>query len=148
MKKLTHTDSSGKAIMVDIGNKKKQDRKARAAGHINLAPSTIKLIIGNNISKGDVFAVARLAGINAAKKTWELIPLCHNISLTSVKVDLATDDNGVSVTSEAGCIDRTGAEMEALTAVSAALLAVYDMCKSVDSSMVINDIHLIEKVKI
>jgi cyclic pyranopterin phosphate synthase len=147
MKKLTHTDSKGKAVMVDTGGKKIQERIARASGHICLAPETIRLIGEDRMKKGDVFSVARVAGISAAKRTWDMIPLCHNILLVYVGVDLKSDSRGVTVTSEVRCIDRTGAEMEALTAVSAALLTVYDMCKAVDRTMVIDDIHLTGKIK-
>lgn len=147
MKKLTHTDGRGKAVMVDTGDKIIQERIARACGHITLSPETIRLIKENSLKKGDVYSVARLAGITAAKKTWELIPLCHNISLVNISIDIAIDKKGLTVTSEVRCIDRTGAEMEALTTVSAALLTVYDMCKAVDDNMVIGNIYLIEKIK-
>jgi cyclic pyranopterin monophosphate synthase len=147
MKKLTHTDNSGKAIMVDVGDKDNQIRTAKATGHIALSPETVNLIHENLLKKGDVLGVAQLAGICAAKKTSELIPLCHNIVLDSVKVDVLTDDTGVRINSEVRCSGKTGVEMEALTAVNIALLTVYDMCKAVDKNMVIDNIALTEKTK-
>jgi len=148
MKKLTHTDKKGKAVMVDVGEKDIQKRIARAEGHIILEADTIRLIKDNLVKKGDVLTVAQLAGISAAKQTFGLIPLCHNIVLDNVKVDLALDATGVSVESEVRCTGKTGVEMEALTAVSIALLTVYDMCKAVDKNMVIDSIGLTEKIKI
>lgn len=148
MDKLTHTDSKGKAVMVDIGNKDIQSRTARAAGHILLKENTIKLIRENQLMKGDVLTVAQIAGINAAKQTPALIPLCHNIVLDNVRVDAIIDETGIKVTSEVKCSGKTGVEMEALTAVHIALLTVYDMCKAVDKNMVVDDIRLIEKTKI
>lgn len=147
MKKLTHTDSTGKAVMVDVGDKEIQIRIARAAGHIDLAPETIRLINENLLKKGDVLTVSQLAGISAAKKTSDLIPLCHNIALENVKVDLAVDSTGINAVSEVRCTGKTGVEMEALTAVSVALLTVYDMCKAVDKNMTISKIVLSEKIK-
>ena len=147
MDKLTHIDTKGKAIMVDVGGKENQLRIARASGHINLAPETIKLIEDNLLKKGDVLAVAQIAGISAAKKTSELIPLCHNIVLDKVNVDAKVDSTGVKVVSEVKCTGKTGVEMEALTAASVALLTVYDMCKAVDKNMIIDNINLTEKIK-
>jgi len=147
MKKLTHTDSKGKAIMVDVGDKENQLRIAKASGHISLAPETMVLIKENLLKKGDVLSVAQLSGISAAKKTSDLIPLCHNIVLDSVKVDAFTDDSGVRIDSEVRCFGKTGVEMEALTAVNIALLTVYDMCKAVDKNMVIDNVILTEKIK-
>jgi cyclic pyranopterin phosphate synthase len=147
MDKLTHTDDKGKAIMVDVGDKANQIRIAKASGHINLAPETIRLIKNNLLKKGDVLTVAQIAGISAAKKTSEIIPLCHNIVLDSVKVDAVVDKAGVKVVSGVKCSGKTGVEMEALTAVSVALLTVYDMCKAVDKNMIINNISLTEKIK-
>jgi len=147
MKKLTHTDNSGKAVMVDIGEKIIQSRIARASGHITLAPETIRLIEENQLKKGDVLTVAQLAGINAAKQTSSLIPLCHNIAIESVSVKLAVDNSGVKAESEVKCTGKTGVEMEALTSVSVALLTVYDMCKAVDKKMIIDHTELIEKIK-
>jgi cyclic pyranopterin monophosphate synthase len=147
MKKLTHTNARGKAVMVDVGGKDIQLRIARAAGHITLCEDTIQLIKDNLLKKGDVLTVAQLAGISAAKQTSGLIPLCHNIVLDNVMVDLVPDSTGVRVESEVRCTGKTGVEMEALTAVSVALLTVYDMCKAVDKKMVIDNIHLTEKTK-
>jgi cyclic pyranopterin monophosphate synthase len=148
MNKLTHTDSTGKAVMVDVGDKEIQVRIAKASGHIKLAPDTIQLVKDNLLKKGDVLTVAQLAGISAAKETSGLIPLCHNIVLDKVKVDAIVDRSGIIVTSEVRCTGKTGVEMEALTAVSVALLTVYDMCKAVDKQMVIENISLTEKIKI
>ena len=147
MNKLTHTDKAGKAVMVDIGHKEIQQRVAKARGHISLATDTLKLIEDNLLKKGDVLTVAQLAGINAAKQTSNLIPLCHNIVLDNVKVELHIDSSGVAAESEIKCTGRTGAEMEALAAVSIALLTVYDMCKAADKKMIIDNIVLIEKIK-
>jgi cyclic pyranopterin phosphate synthase len=147
MEKLSHTDKKGKATMVDVGDKENQLRIAKAEGHITLAKETMKLINENLLRKGDVLTVAQIAGINAAKKTSELIPLCHNILLENVKVHLIPDSTGVSASSEVRCTGKTGVEMEALTAVSVALLTVYDMCKAVDKKMIIDRIELTVKVK-
>ena len=147
MRKLTHTDNKGKAIMVDVGDKENQLRIAKASGHIILAPETIRLIGENLLKKGDVLTVSQLAGISAAKKTSDLIPLCHNIVLDNVKVDATVDKTGVKVKSEVRCYGKTGVEMEALTSVSIALLTVYDMCKAVDKNMIIENISLTEKIK-
>jgi cyclic pyranopterin phosphate synthase len=147
MNKLTHADEKGKAVMVDVGQKEIQVRIAKAFGHIRLTQETLKLIEDNMIVKGNVLSVAQIAGINAAKRTADLIPLCHNITLDYIKVDLKPDDSGISVESEVKCTGRTGAEMEALTAVSVALLTVYDMCKSADKFMVLDKIMLTEKSK-
>ena len=147
MDKLTHTDNKGKAVMVDVGDKENQLRIAKASGHISLAPETIRLIEDNLLKKGDVLTVSQLAGISAAKRTSDLIPLCHNIVLDNVKVDTVIDKRGVNIVSEVRCTGKTGVEMEALTAVSVALLTVYDMCKAVDKKMIIDNISLIEKIK-
>lgn len=147
MDKLTHIDSKGKAIMVDVGDKENQLRIAKASGHITLAPATIRLIEANLLKKGDVLSVSQIAGITAAKKTSELIPLCHNIVLDKVKVEASIDKTGVGIISEVKCYGKTGVEMEALTAVSIALLTVYDMCKAVDKKMIIDNIILTEKTK-
>ena len=147
MNKLTHFDQKGKAVMVDVGDKENQLRIARASGHIHLAPETIRLIEDNLLKKGDVLAVAQVAGISAAKRTSELIPLCHNIVLNKVSVDAIVDSTGVKVVSEVKCTGKTGVEMEALTAVSVSLLTVYDMCKAVDKNMIIDSINLTEKIK-
>ena len=148
MDELTHIDNKGKAVMVDIGPKEIQLRSAKASGHIRLAPETLKKIEDNLLNKGDVLTVAQLAGISAAKKTADLIPLCHNIQLDHIRVDLKQDESGISVETEVRCTQRTGAEMEALTAASIALLTVYDMCKAVDRMMVIDKILLSEKTKL
>lgn len=148
MKKLTHTDARGKAIMVDVGGKEVVQRIASAEGHIMLAPATLELLAANELKKGDVLAVAQIAGINAAKQTSSLIPLCHNIVLESIKVELKTGTTGVTALAEVKCTGKTGAEMEALSAVSVALLTVYDMCKAVDTGMEIDSIRLLEKKKI
>ena len=147
MDKLTHTDNKGTAVMVDVGNKAIQLRIAKATGHILLSPETIGLIKDNQLKKGDVLTVSKVAGISAAKRTSDLIPLTHNIVLDNVKVDVAVDETGVNVVSEVKCSGKTGVEMEALTAVSVALLTVYDMCKAVDKNMIIDNITLTEKTK-
>jgi len=147
MNKLTHTDSKGKAVMVDVGEKEIQLRIAKASGHIKLAAETIQLIKDNLLKKGDVLTVAQIAGISAAKQTSYLIPLCHNIVLDNVRVEAVVDSTGVLVNSEVRCMGKTGVEMEALTAVSVALLTVYDMCKAVDKKMVVDNICLTEKIK-
>ena len=147
MNKLSHIDEEGKARMVDVGNKPNQKRTARAEGFIRLAPETLKLIRDNEIKKGDVLTVAEIAGIQAAKKTHELIPLCHPLQLTKVKVSTEIADDGVKVIGEARCLGQTGVEMEALTAVHVALLTIYDMCKAVDKAMLMGGITLIEKTK-
>jgi cyclic pyranopterin monophosphate synthase len=147
MKKLTHTDSQGNACMVDISGKTDQLRTAKATGHISLSDETILLIKENQMQKGDVLKVAEIAGIQAAKQTSDLIPLCHNIPLNKVLVTASLEKTGVCVECEVNCSGKTGVEMEALTGVSIALLTVYDMCKAVDKSMVMGEIHLIEKTK-
>ncbi|MGB2823688.1 MAG: cyclic pyranopterin monophosphate synthase MoaC [Phycisphaerae bacterium] len=147
MDELTHVDDAGRARMVDVGGKTPQRRTARAEGSISLAADTLRLIRENRMKKGDVLAVAQVAGIQAAKRTAELIPLCHTLALEKVDVQLSLGDEGVTAVSEVRCTGKTGVEMEALTAVSVALLAVYDMCKAVDAGMRIGEIRLIEKVK-
>ena len=133
--------------MVDVGAKTPQRRLAQAQGSIALAPPTRELLRNNQLQKGDVLAVAQIAGIQAAKRTAELIPLCHPLTLDHVAVRLAVSDEGVTAASEVACVGRTGVEMEALTAVSVALLTVYDMCKAVDHAMRIGPIYLVEKSK-
>ena len=147
MNPLTHLDDQGRARMVDVGNKLPQRRTARADGVIRLAPETVALVRQNALAKGDVLTVAKLAGIQAATRTAELIPLCHPLNLDHVSVKLEITSDGVTVSSEVSCVGRTGVEMEALTAVSVALLAVYDMCKAVDQHMTMGEIRLVEKVK-
>lgn len=147
MKELSHIDEKGKAMMVDIGDKEIQHRIARAAGQILIDGETIRLIHENLIKKGDVLALAQIAGIQAAKQAALLIPLCHNIALEKVAVRMSLSDAGVIAESEIACTGKTGVEMEALIAVSIALLSVYDMCKAVDKNMIISDIRLTEKTK-
>ena len=147
MEKLTHTDSEGNARMVDVGDKEIQLRVAKASGHILLSADTLKLISQNLLKKGDVLTIAEIAGIQAAKRTSELIPLCHNIVLNKILVKATLDQSGVTINSEVKCTGITGVEMEALTAVSVGLLTVYDMCKAVDKTMVIQEVQLIEKTK-
>ncbi len=145
--KLSHVDEEGKARMVDVSAKRPLRRTARAVGRIDLAPATVALVRQNGLAKGDVLAVSRLAGIMGAKRTSDLIPLCHNIEVEHVEVSLRVDDDGIAIESRAVCTDKTGIEMEALMAVSIAALAVYDMCKAVDKGMSIGGIRLLEKTK-
>ncbi|MFO7948221.1 MAG: cyclic pyranopterin monophosphate synthase MoaC [Armatimonadota bacterium] len=147
MERLSHTDSDGRARMVDIGGKDPQRRIATARGHIALSEETRDLIRENEMKKGDVLTVAQVAGIQAAKNTPQLIPLCHPLSLDEVDVRIEPDSEGITATATVACTGRTGVEIEALTAVTVALLTVYDMCKAVDSSMEIGEITLLEKVK-
>jgi cyclic pyranopterin monophosphate synthase len=147
MASFSHVDEEGRARMVDVGHKPDQRRIARATGEIRLTAETVALIADNNMKKGDVLTVAEIAGVQAAKRTAEWIPLCHTLPLTGIKVQAALDADGVTVTCEVSCTGPTGVEMEALTAVSAALLTVYDMCKAVDKQMVLSDIVLLEKTK-
>jgi cyclic pyranopterin phosphate synthase len=147
-KKLSHIDESGKAKMVDVGNKPVQHRTAIAEGKIQLSENTIKIIKENSMEKGDVIAVARIAGIQAAKKTSELVPLCHPLMLNLVDVQFNILNDNVTVTSTVKCDGKTGVEMEALTAVSISLLTIYDMCKAVDKNMIISNIRLVTKEKV
>lgn len=147
MDELTHLDERERAAMVDVSRKTPQLRRARAAGRIHLAPETVALVAANGIRKGNVLAIAEIAGIQAAKRTGELIPLCHPLPLTRVAVRATLEAGGVAVVAEVACVGVTGVEMEALTAVSVALLTVYDMCKAVDKAMVIEKIVLLEKTK-
>jgi cyclic pyranopterin monophosphate synthase len=149
-KKLSHshTDEKGKANMVDVSIKNIQDRIARATGKILLQYETIALIRDNQMKKGDVLTVAEIAGIQAAKQTSSLIPLCHPLQITKVEVKTELTNDGVTVYTMARCTGQTGVEMEALTAASVALLTIYDMCKAVDKKMVIGEITLTEKSKI
>ncbi len=144
---LTHVDESGKARMVDVSAKARVRRTARARGRIDLGPETLELIRQNGIAKGDVLATARIAGIMAAKRTSDIIPLCHNIEIEHVEVELEPDASGIVIRARATCTDKTGIEMEALTAVSVAALTIYDMCKAVDRTMKIGEILLEEKTK-
>ena len=144
-KRLTHFDPTGAAHMVPVGAKPETARSATASGRIAMAPATAKLVRAGKIGKGDVLGVARLAGIQAAKRTSELIPLCHPLRLTGVAVELRVGKNAIEITATIDAFDRTGVEMEALAAVSAAALTVYDMCKAVDRDMVIGEIRLDQK---
>ena len=147
MSKLTHFDSEGQAHMVDIGGKNDTERVAIATGSIRMTTSTLQLILEGNAKKGDVLGVARIAGIQASKRTSELIPLCHPINLSKVSIEFSIDEKSCAVhcTTTAQCTGKTGVEMEALTATSIALLTIYDMTKSVDRGMVIGEIKLLEK---
>ena len=142
---FTHFDASGQAQMVDVGEKPVTKRVARAAGRILMQPETLALIREGKASKGDVLGVARIAAIQAAKRTAELIPLAHPLPLTRVAVEFRLDADAVAIEVTAETLDRTGVEMEALTAASVGLLTVYDMCKAVDRGMRIEGIHLVEK---
>lgn len=148
MSKLSHTDNSGKANMVDVGDKAIQTRTAKATGFIKLSKETITLIKENQLKKGDVLTIAEIAGIQAGKKTSDLIPLCHPLMITKLDVKAKLTHGGVICESFVKCNGQTGIEMEALTAVNIALLTIYDMCKSVDKNMLIGEIKLLEKVKI
>ncbi|WP_273428457.1 cyclic pyranopterin monophosphate synthase MoaC [Marinobacter sp.] len=147
MSKLTHLDDNGEARMVDVTDKAVTEREARAEATIRMAPETLSMIVTGDHPKGDVLAVARIAGIMAAKKTHDLIPLCHALNLTSVKVELAPGEDGASVHIQTRCklSGQTGVEMEALTAASVAALTLYDMCKAVDRGMEIGAVRLLEK---
>jgi cyclic pyranopterin monophosphate synthase len=147
MHKLTHFDNQGQAHMVDVGNKANTRRVAIASGKIFMLPATLTLIQSGTAKKGDVIGIARIAAIQASKKTADLIPLCHPISLSNVSVDFTIDDNAqcINCSVRAETIGQTGVEMEALTAVNVGLLTIYDMCKAVDRGMTISDIKLIEK---
>ncbi|NLC29456.1 MAG: cyclic pyranopterin monophosphate synthase MoaC [Chloroflexi bacterium] len=144
--RMTHLDEKGRAIMVDITEKYMTDRVATASGKVRMQPETLQMIRSEKVQKGDVLAVARVAGIMAAKKCAELIPLCHPIALTSAKIDFEfVDDNTIRIIAETKTTYATGIEMEALTAVSVAALTIYDMCKAVDRAMVIGEIQLENK---
>ena len=147
MKKLTHTDEKGKAKMVDVSQKPDQEREAIARGFIKLQPETVELIRQNQMKKGDVLTVAQIAGIQGAKRTGELIPLCHPLQLWKIDVKCTLQENGVEAECITLCVGKTGVEMEALTGVNVALLTVYDMCKAVDQQMVIENVRLISKIK-
>ena len=151
MTELTHFDSNGQAHMVDVAAKAHTLRIAVAAGRINMLPATMGLIRSGNAKKGDVLGIARIAGIQAAKKTSDLIPLCHPLAITRVALDFelpaaeAGSEQGVRCTARVETVGPTGVEMEALTAVQVALLTIYDMCKAVDRGMTITDVKLLEK---
>jgi cyclic pyranopterin phosphate synthase len=147
MKPLTHFDSAGQAHMVDVGDKPATHRVAVASGRISMLPTTLELVKSGNARKGDVLGVARIAAIQAAKRTSELIPLCHPIAITRISVDLTIDElhSSVECTARVETHGPTGVEMEALTAVQVGLLTVYDMCKAADRGMVIGEVRLLEK---
>ena len=144
---LTHMDDQNRPRMVDVSDKGITHRVAKATGRITLTPETVSLIADSKIKKGNVLITAELAGVQAGKLTANLIPLCHTLLLSKVSVTAALEADGVAVTSEVKCTGKTGVEMEALTAVSVALLTIYDMCKAVDKNMNIGDITLLEKTK-
>ena len=148
MSELSHINKEGKANMVDVANKPDQTRIAKATGFIELQPETLKLINENLIKKGDVITIAEIAGIQAAKETSRLIPLCHGLMITKVEVKGVVEENGIRVNSLVKCLGKTGVEMEALTAVNIAILTIYDMCKAVDKTMVMEKIYLVSKEKI
>lgn len=147
MSQLTHINASGEANMVDVSAKNDSVREARAQAIVEVSPQTLALIISGKHHKGDVFATARIAGIQAAKKTWDLIPLCHPLLLSKVEVQLEVDQATCQIRIESLCklSGKTGVEMEALTAASVAALTVYDMCKAVQKDIVIRDVRLLEK---
>jgi len=145
MTDLTHLDEHGAARMVDVGGKPATHRVAIASGRIRMSAAARTAIADGTVPKGDVFATARIAGIMAAKRTADLIPLCHPLGLDAVTVDFVLEEDGVTATASASLTGRTGVEMEAMTAVSIALLTIYDMAKAIDKAMVIGEVRLIEK---
>ena len=145
--KLTHLDAAGRARMVNVGHKPPMHRTALARGFIRLTPNTLRLLRRKGLPKGDALTVAQIAGIQAAKETARLIPLCHTLPLDAVKVQFKFKPRGIEIEAEAQTTAKTGVEMEALTAVSIAALALYDMCKAVDRKMVIGPVRLIRKIK-
>jgi cyclic pyranopterin monophosphate synthase len=147
VKRLTHVGTDGRAQMVDVSAKPMSNRKAVASGKIQLRRETIDLITKDRIGKGNVLATARIAGIQAAKQTAQLIPLCHTLPLGDVKIDIVTSDQEAQVTCTAQTVAQTGVEMEALVGVTTALLTIYDMCKAVDKEMEISNVRLVEKTK-
>jgi cyclic pyranopterin monophosphate synthase len=144
---LTHIDSKGNARMVDVSQKTETERIAVAIGRVNMRPETLELIVKGKLPKGEVIPTARIAGIMAAKRTQDLIPMCHNIPIDSVEIDISVDSkaNCVNIKAAVKCTGKTGIEMEALTAVTVSALTVYDMCKAVDKDMIIGDIKLVKK---
>ena len=144
-KKLTHLDEEDRLKMVDVGDKERTDRAARVRGEIRMEPETAALIAQNRVAKGNVLEAARLAGIMAAKRTGDLIPLCHPLNITAVDIEFTLKSDRVEVEAQARINDRTGVEMEALTAVTTACLTVYDMVKAVEKSMIIEDVRLVLK---
>ena len=147
MQRLTHIGDDGRAQMVDVSAKPMSKRRAVAFGKIQLSRATLELIAKDQIAKGNVLATARIAGIQAAKQTAQLIPLCHTLPLGDVKIDIATSNEGAEVTCAAQTVAQTGVEMEALVGTTVALLTIYDMCKAVDKEMQISDLHLLSKTK-
>ncbi len=147
MKRLTHVGRDGRAQMVDVSAKPMIRRKAVATGSIRLQPETIELITRDQIAKGNVLATARIAGIQAAKQTAQLVPLCHTLPLGDVRIDIDTSDGQAVVRCTAQTVAQTGVEMEALVGVTGALLAIYDMCKAVDKQMEISEVRLVKKTK-
>lgn len=144
---FTHLDSKGEVKMVDVGGKSVQRREARACGKIVLERDTIKLITGNKIEKGSVLTIAKVAGIMAAKRCSESIPLCHPLIINVADISFSIDEGSITAESFISCDGNTGAEMEALSAVNGSLLTIYDMCKAVDKNMVITDVRLLSKEK-
>ena len=142
---LTHFNEQGRARMVDVSEKAVTHRTARAAGRVWMNSETLARVRAGSMAKGDVLVIAQVAGILAAKRTWELIPMCHPIPLTSIDISFAFEENALDIQAQVKCSGETGVEMEALTAVSAAALTVYDMCKAVQRDMVIDRIRLLEK---
>jgi cyclic pyranopterin monophosphate synthase len=147
MKRLTHIDSDGRVQMVDVSAKPLSKRRAVARGNIRLQRETLDLIARDQIAKGNVFATARIAGIQAAKQTAQLIPLCHTLPLGQVNINIVSSRDGAEVKCTAQTFAQTGVEMEALVGVTVALLTIYDMCKAVDKKMIISDVQLFEKTK-
>jgi cyclic pyranopterin monophosphate synthase len=147
MQRLTHIGGDGQAQMVDVSAKPMSKRRAVAIGKIQLRRATLELIAKDQIAKGNVFATARIAGIQAAKETAHLIPLCHTLPLGNVKIDIVTSEEGAEVTCAAQTIAQTGVEMEALVGTTVALLTIYDMCKAVDKEMQISEVRLLSKTK-
>jgi len=143
--KLTHLDENGAARMVDVGGKADTQRRAVASAVVEMQPETLAMIVEGRTAKGDVFAVARVAGIMAAKRTSDLIPMCHPLALTHVTVDLNAEGSSVRITAVAETAGKTGVEMEALTAAAVAGLTIYDMCKAVDRGMIVTEVKLLEK---
>ena|SRR5215469_10803736 len=147
MRRLTHIGGDGRAQMVDVSAKPMSRRRAVATGKIQLQRETLELISKDQIAKGNVFATAKIAGIQAAKQTSQLIPLCHSLPLGEVKIDIVTSSKGAEVTCAAQTVAQTGVEMEALVGATVALLTIYDMCKAVDKEMQISDVRLLSKTK-
>ena len=145
MNEFSHLDADGAARMVDVSAKPETPRTATAVGTVRLTPAVVRLVADKNLPKGDVLTIARIAGILAAKRAGELIPLCHPLPLTDIQVELTLNDAGIHLSATVSCVGRTGVEMEALTAVSVAALTIYDMCKSADKRIVIEDVRLVSK---